>query len=686
MNENIVKYALEQIKANGLIEVRVIGQKTYSGYFKNVDLLIKELPRFENDNIYFILNEINDACYSREQKDKFYEKPKNTTADHDIVKRNWILIDVDSKRTTGVSATNEEKNNSRIVSNKIFAYLRDIGFCEPICADSGNGYHLLYKIDLPNDSESNNLIKNFLIVLDMFFSIAGAEVDKSVYNASRITKLYGTFARKGRSTEERPHRVSTILRVPENVKETPIELIKKVVEQLPEKEQPKFQNNYGKDEFDLDSFIDKHNIKVNAIQNYGDGSKYVLDNCFFDHSHKGKDAVLFKMNSGAIGYKCFHNSCSSYKWQDVRKMFEPTAYDKKYQQQEIRATSKKDYKPQIKVTEKGNKFQQLTEIQSVDRSQIVSIPSGFIELDRRIIGFNKGEVTLWSGKNGSAKSTILSQLMINGIERGFKAILFSGELQGHRVKNWINLQAAGRQYNEPTIYQGVFATPKNIADKINKWFDNKLWIYNNAYGSNFEQLMSDLIEVIKEKDIDFIIIDNLMALDIESLDGYKNDKQTAFIKRVSDFAKINNIHIHLVAHPRKNVGFLRKEDIAGTADLTNMVDNVIISHRNNIDFQKSVGEFFPAEMNQFLSEFSNYIEVCKNRDLGVIDHIVGLHYEVESKRLLNQRYENLCYDWQDIPTAKEEVKPLQPSTDFEKEVDKLYNDKDFPNQLDNTPF
>ncbi len=685
MKENIVKYALETIKDNGLIEVRVLGSKTYSGYFKDVDLLLKELPRFENENIYFVLNEINEACYSREQKDKFYEKPKNTTSDNDIVKRNWILIDVDSKRASGVSATNEEKNNSRIVSNKVFSFLRDIGFSEPICADSGNGYHLLYKIDLPNDSESNNLIKNFLVVLDMFFSVAGAEVDKTVFNASRITKLYGTFARKGRSTEERPHRASTILRVPETVKVTPIELIKKVVEQLPEKEQPKFQNNYGKDEFDLDSFIDKHNIKVNTIQNYGDGSKYVLDNCFFDHSHKGKDAVLFKMNSGAIGYKCFHNSCSSYKWQDVRKMFEPTAYDKKYQQQKTRITSKKDYVPQPKVTEKGNKFQQLTEIQSVDRSQIVSIPSGFTELDRRLIGFNKGEVSLWSGKNGSAKSTVLSQLMINGIERGFKAILFSGELQGHRVKSWINLQAAGRQYNEPTIYQGVFATPKHIAEKINKWFDGKLWVYNNAYGSNFEQLISDLIEIIKDKDIDFIIIDNLMALDIESLDGYKNDKQTAFIKIVSDFAKTNNIHIHLVAHPRKNVGFLRKEDIAGTADLTNMVDNVIISHRNNIDFQKSVGDFFPAEMNQFLSEFSNYIEVCKNRDLGVIDHIVGLHYEVESKRLLNQRYENLCYDWQDLPIVKEQ-QPLQPSNDFEQEVDNLYNDKDFPNQLDEPPF
>lgn len=210
MNLNTVKYTFELIKPNQLIEVRVIGSKTYSGYFKEVDVLISELERFDKENIYFVLNEINEACYSREQKDKFYERPKNTTSDNDIVKRQWLLIDVDTKRATGVCSTDEEKNSSKVVANKVYKYLRDVGFCEPICADSGNGFHLLYKIDLPNNSEAKDLCSNFLKVLDLFFSDNTAEIDKSVFNASRITKLYGTYSRKGKSTNDRPHRESKI--------------------------------------------------------------------------------------------------------------------------------------------------------------------------------------------------------------------------------------------------------------------------------------------------------------------------------------------------------------------------------------------------------------------------------------------------------------------------------------------
>lgn len=680
MNKNIVKYTLESIKPNQLIEVRIIGQDTYSGYFKDIDLLISEIDKFEKENIYFVLNDINEACYSREQKDKIYKRPKNTTSDNDIEKRSWLLIDIDSKRATGVSANDEEKNNSKNVSNKVYKFLKDIGFCEPICTDSGNGYHLLYKIDLPNDNEAKELLKKFLQVLDMYFSVSGAEIDKGVFNASRITKLYGTFARKGRSTNDRPHRQSNLIRVPETIKITPKELIQKVSEQLPEKEQPKFQNNYGQDEFDLDNFISKHGINVTSTQNYGDGTKYILEACFFDESHKGKDACLFKMSSGAIGYKCFHNSCSSYKWQDVRKKFEPTAYERKYEQTN-RVTNKIPLKPQPKQEIKGNKFQQLSEIKTVDRSQIVSIPSGFNMLDKKIIGFNKGEVTLWSGKNGSAKSTVLNQIVLNGVQKGFKFIVFSGELTGYRVKQWFELQAAGRQYTIPTKWDGVFTTPPNICDKISKWLDNKLWIYNNDYGDKFEQLLIDIEEMIKDKDIDSIVLDNLMALDIIDLDGYKNEKQTSFIKKLSSFAKNKNVHIHIVAHPRKNIGFLRKDDISGTADLSNAVENVMICHRNNLDFQKAIQDFFSKEMCHYLDKYTNYIEVCKNRDLGIIDHIVGLYYEVESKRLLNEKYENICYDWQDL-LPMEQQSPIKPNKEFdeitEEDIEMLYNDKDIP--------
>jgi len=663
MNLNTVKYTFELIKPNQLIEVRVIGSKTYSGYFREVDVLISELEKFENDNVYFVLNEINEACYSREQKDKFYDKPKNTTSDNDIVSKQWLLIDVDTKRATGVSSTDEEKNKSKVIANKVYKYLRDIGFNDPICADSGNGFHFLYKIDLPNDVESKDLQSNFLKVLDLYFSDEAAGIDKSVFNASRITKLYGTFARKGKSTTDRPHRQSMITKVPKEIKTTPKELIQRVAENLPKKEAPKYQNNYGRDEFDLDKFINEHNIAVTSTQNYGDGTKYILEASFFDESHKGKDACLFKLSNGAIGYKCFHNSCSERKWQDVMIKFEPSAYDVKNYEQ-TRVTEKIKLHPQKENIEKGKKFQQLSEIKSVDRSKIVSIPSGFKMLDKKIIGFNKGEVSIWSGKNGSAKSTVINQIMLNGIQKGFKFVLFSGELTGFRVKNWINLQAAGRQFNESTNYEGVYQTPSKYADKINGWLNDKLWVYNNDYGSKFEQLVLDIEEIIKEKDIDAIIIDNLMALDIISLEGINNEKQTTFIKKIVDFAKQNNVHIHLVAHPRKNVGFLRKDDISGTADLSNAVDNVLICHRNNLDFQKASSDFLSKEMLYYLKNFTNFIEVCKNRDLGVEDHILGLYFEKESKRLLNEPYDNYNYDWQD-EEIKEEIKSqMQPNKDF----------------------
>lgn len=646
MNVNTIRWALDTIKPNALIEVRVVdGKRTTSGYFRDVDLLLHAISRYETSNIYFVLNEINEACYSREQKDRMFESVKNSTSDNDITRRQWLLVDVDPQRVTGVSANDEEKEIARVVSNKVFTYLRDVGFSEPVCADSGNGYHLLYKINAPNDEDTKKLLQRFLQVLDIFFSVDGVGIDKGMFNASRITKLYGTVARKGVSTDERPHRESALLRVPDDVKETPISLIKNVAALYPEREAPKHSNNYGQNTFDLDEFIKKHGIDIRDVQRYGDGDKYILDHCVFDESHTGKDACLFKMASGAIGYKCFHNSCSEHKWQDVRKLFEPTAYEKLQS-----SVGRVDVKlqPQRKDTEKGDKFLQISEISEVSREDVVSVPSGFTQLDKKIIGFNKGEVTLWSGKNGSAKSTILGQVTLNGIQRGFKHAMYSGELTKNRVKQWVTLQAAGRQYNIKTQWEGVYGTPKYIADRISKWLDGKLWLYNNDYGNDFDQLLVDLSELVERKDIDVIVIDNLMSLSLERLDGYKNEKQTTFINKLCRFTKDTDVHVHIVAHPRKNTGFLRKDDISGTADLTNAVDNVIISHRNNMDFQRAIGDFFPSSMQPFLDEHSNYIEVCKNRDLGVEDYIVGLHFEAESKRLLNEKYENLCFGWQEV--------------------------------------
>lgn len=670
MDERQIRYTFELLKKpEDVIEVRCITSRSnYSGYFKNVDNIIKELPRYSNGNVYFVLNKISDGCYSREQHETFVEKAKNTTSDGDISLREWLLIDVDPKRPSGVSSTNEEKNNAKLVINNVFSFLRDIGFAEPIVCDSGNGFHLLYKIALENTEANKLLMQTVLQVLDLYFSNGKCDIDKTVFNASRITKLYGTDSKKGNNTDDRPHRQSSILKVPKAIKETPYQLLLKVAGMMPAPEEKTYQNNYGKDRFDLKSFIRENNINVKSELNFQGGTKYILDHCLFDHSHKSKDAALFELQNGAVAYKCLHNSCSGYKWQDVRKMFEPNAYEKYYEPQTRRITEKREeIVPQAQMKEKGSKFLNFSEIEAKDRTQIVSIPSGFTQLDKMIIGFNKGEVSLWSGKNGAAKSTIINQIAINAVDKNFKGVIFSGELPSHKMKNWVHLQCAGRQFTQKNDkFDNLFFVKKSVSEKIDFWLKDKLFVYNNEYGNNFEQLMCDVEEFVVEKGIDFVILDNLMALSLLTLDGDKYERQTQFINRICTSVKKFNYHIHIIAHPRKQTGFLRKDDISGNADLTNAVDNVFIAHRNNNDYKRAIGDFFPKEMFAELTRCDNYIEVCKNRDLGVIDYLVGFYYEIESKRLLNEMYENRTYGWQDMQ-SQTEITPtvyVQPNVNF----------------------
>jgi len=673
MNEKQIRRTFELMKSEDeVVEVRVIANnKTYSGYFKNIDNLVKEVNRFDGNNVYFVLNKINDACFSREQSNSMLEKPKQTTSDNDIELREWLLIDVDTKRATGVSASDIEKANSKETANKVYAFLRDFGFSEPICTDSGNGYHLLYKINLQNNDESKNLLQKFLQLLDLYFTTDKAEIDKTVFNASRITKLYGTVARKGKSTEDRPHRESYIIKAPEKIKVTPIELLVKVSDLLPVEEKPTFSNNYGKDTFDLDDFIHKNNIRVKSIDKYNGGVKYNLEHCLFDDSHKGKDACIFQMANGAIGYKCLHNSCSSYKWQDVRKLYEPNAYDVKFNYKTQRDIVKPS-KPQEQTKEKGNKFFNIKEIHNIDRSKIISIPSGFKAIDKKIIGFNKGEISMWSGKNGSAKSTILNQICLNAVNNGFNTLIFSGELTPQRLKTWTQLQSAGRQYTKPTEYENLFFVPSNIGEMIDNWLGDKFIVYNNRYGTEFNQLIQDVKDFVLKNNTDMVVLDNIMTLDFELVGGDKYEKQKNAILEIHKLAEELNIHIHIVAHPRKSTAFLRKDDISGTADLSNVVENVFICHRVNRDFNKSISDFFDPQIALDFTDYSNAIEICKNRDLGVMDFITGFFYEVESKRLLNDKYENVIYKWRDLyeghfvqEKQEEPTNQLQPNYQFE---------------------
>jgi hypothetical protein len=328
----------------GILEVRALNPWTASGYF-DADHLPDAAGKIEAldatgtyDGIYIVLNEIAPALLSRRANRIETRLPKAaaTTADADIIRRRWFPVDIDVKRPSGISSTDEEHAAALEGAGKVARYLsEEHGFPEPIRADSGNGAHLLYRIDLPNDEGSRALIERCLKALGAAFdrdpseNQPGWEIDKTTFNAARIWKLYGTVARKGDNTPERPHRRARILEVPETVEPVRIEDLAGLAAQAPAEEQPRQEfrpRNGGAPGIDLEDWLREYGASLPPYQaksKTGFRTFYLFDVCPWDPAHRDKSAFVGQRTDGPLVAGCHHNGCSGNGWKDLRALVEP---------------------------------------------------------------------------------------------------------------------------------------------------------------------------------------------------------------------------------------------------------------------------------------------------------------------------------------------------------------------------
>lgn len=669
---------------NQLTEIRLIASdgKTASGYFTDPNVMIEAVKPYINDySVYFTINSINPDCYGRPQRDRIMPRVKNTTTDGEIISREWVFLDLDSKRASGVNATEEQLSNAKKKANEVYKFLKDNGFYEPIVICSGSGVHLYLRCALLPSEENNALVKRFTQAMSMLFSDEKVEVDEKVFNLGRIARVCGYYNRKGtNSDKDRPQRLCEFVRVPSEIKVNAREYFEKIAELYPEEVKPTRENNYSTEKFDLESFLDKYDIKVTKIEQVAGGKKYVLDHCVFNESHRGKDAVIFQRDNGAISYVCLHNSCSHYTWHDVRIKFQPNAYERRYEEPHRTFRPIQKENTQIILQEndesKGNVWQCLSEIEDEDRSKIISIPSGITQYDKECCGFDKPSLSVWSGNNGSAKSTLLNQIAINAVNKGFKVAIYSGELRGKKMKRWLILQAAGKQYNKKSNYNSYdYYTPNNVKDKIVEWFKGKLYNYNTKYSHNISQVCLEVEKIVKEKQIDMLIMDNLSCLDIEELDGGINEQQKAAIKMLLRLTDKLELATHLVVHPKKSETYLRKNDVSGAKTLTDLADCVFFVHRWNQDTQKAAKEFMTDSVFYDLckSGTTNVVEVIKQREFGEAEgHIYKLFYEPESRRLKNSIAEHIVYGWENGDEQNESTQ-IQQELEMEQNSEMPFN-------------
>lgn len=659
-----------------LTEVRLIGNnKVASGYFTDVDILLREIkPYLSEYNAYFVINSISPECYGRQQHDKIIVKPKNTTTDSEIVGRDYVFLDLDAHKVAGVNATDEEVERTKQKAREVYRFLKANSFNDCIVTFSGNGVHFFIRCALMPTEENNEIIKRFTQAMGMLFSDEYVDIDQKIYNLARIAKIPGTYSRKGSiESKDRPQRLCYIVKYPYEQKVNDIEYFKKIADLYPKEEEakPNRYNNYSTEKFSLDAFIEKHNIPVTRKVQVADGTRYYLEHCLFNEQHKGKDAILFQHNNGAVAYFCYHHSCSGNDWRKVREMYEPDAYTPKPFDPNYRKDFrvKREFQPIVQTKEKGEVWLKMSSIAKPKFDVGDYIPSGVKQIDDLMIGFKRKHVTVWSGYRGCGKSSLLNMLILNGANYGYKSALWTGELDATEEKSWLYMQAAGKQYNKETK-NGFYYTPENICDKIDPWIDKYFWIFNNEYKNNFNQIMDEVRGLKKRENIDFIILDNLMTLDIDDLDGDKNDRQKNLMYTLTCLAKEMNIHIHIVAHPNKSGTFLRPNNISGSGHIPDLAQNVFILHRINRDFAVNAKDFLTSTTIHEIqdSRCSNTIEICKCRDRGsAVDTFIKLYFEPESRRFKDSIAESVIYGWQDdlgeISSTNPRISDFQPTVE-----------------------
>jgi hypothetical protein len=214
----VVDWLSKLIAPDQVFEIRGIGNRKYSGFFnyENIQQAAlqalnltdkKEKNQWSCQGVYWTINPLDPSVLSRRaNRIEYVGKDFQVSRDADVIRRRWMLVDVDPIRTAGVSSSRDEINAAFELICDVRQYLNDHLTTNPIFANSGNGFHLLYRIDLPNDDHSTKIVRDILRYLASKFDNERAKVDTTVFNASRICKLYGTVSRKGDSTSDRPHR------------------------------------------------------------------------------------------------------------------------------------------------------------------------------------------------------------------------------------------------------------------------------------------------------------------------------------------------------------------------------------------------------------------------------------------------------------------------------------------------
>ena len=314
---------------------------TCSGYFtfEMLDEAVAAMVELDRSavapGVYVTMNPVSQELLAR-AANRIKPRVRVTTQDKEVLRRRWLLIDVDPVRPTGVSATEAELTLAVERARSIAEFLTSADWPDPILAMSGNGCHLLYRIDQPTDD--GGLLKAVLLRLAERFNDAVVAVDQSVHNPARIIKVIGTVSRKGDDLRgmpglpDRRHRLSEFIDVPEPLVVVPVDLLQAVANKNPSPNravQPDVTTtaaNEGDARFNGTPAGVRAWLEVKGERRNGDKTLLLLERCPINPeivSTGGTDIAVLVGDDGKLAYCNKHGRGQHFTWHDLRQALDP---------------------------------------------------------------------------------------------------------------------------------------------------------------------------------------------------------------------------------------------------------------------------------------------------------------------------------------------------------------------------
>jgi hypothetical protein len=340
-------------KPGQLIELRAFRNngKPRGVYYDDHEALAKTVERLDSDPritaLYYVINAVkpnlpktrglpvnpNDA-----QVDEIIDGAgSQLTSNDDVETLNWLFIDVDTNRAAGFEhepSSKEEKKATQLVAKEVLKTLEEKGWPQPLLGDSGNGYHILAKINMMNTPHNVHLLVDCLKALAVRHDCTACHIDAGVFNPARLTRAYGSTTRKGTSTEERPYRGNRLYQPEAPIVEVTLDQILFLANDVPMDQRrkdgdiPELDDDADPVDW-IEHFEQQGAFVIEEIRDKGDGMKlYITDYCLTaGHKHSGSDDKTGFIIGETFGWHCFSDDCEGMTIKDVFRVLREATND-----------------------------------------------------------------------------------------------------------------------------------------------------------------------------------------------------------------------------------------------------------------------------------------------------------------------------------------------------------------------